>query len=72
MVIKGSLERLENIKIAYASSESEHGSFILREKIILQVSEQRGKRGIFESKNNQQDDDKNYKRHYPTAVIKSV
>jgi hypothetical protein len=63
VVIKGGLERLENRKIAYSSSESEHGSFILREKIILQASEQRGKRGIFESKNSQQDADKNYKRH---------
>jgi hypothetical protein len=63
VVIKGGLERLENTKIACSSPESEHRSLILREKIILQASEQRGKRGIFESKNMQQDTDKNYEGH---------
>ena len=37
--------------------------FNLKQNIILQASEQRGKRGIFESKNKQQDADKNYKGH---------
>jgi hypothetical protein len=61
---KGGLECLKNTKIACSSPESEHGSFILRgEKCILKASEQRGNRGIFESKNKQQEADKNYKRH---------
>jgi len=36
--------------------------FNIKQKIILQASEQRGKRGIFESKKKQQDADHNYKR----------
>jgi hypothetical protein len=61
--MKGGLESLENTKIARSSPESEQGSLILREKITLQASEQKGKRVIFGSKNKQQDADKNCKGH---------